>query len=194
MTGGHSSRSPTSVRSSRVLPWPRSPSSTTSCPAISARSSWGMTVSSKPCSPGQGSRPSRKAASRLSRSSVRRVFWTWPDARSCPTVPMVGWVLGRSEGAEGTSSTLLTPAQQLDCASAWLAYGRAMLGTVCPCGSGERDDVCCGRLHRGEAEAATAEELMRSRYSGYAVGDLDHVFRTWHPRTRPVTIEPDPTL
>lgn len=35
---------------------------------------------------------------------------------------------------------------------------------------------------------------MRSRYSAYAVGDLDHVFRTWHPRTRPDEIEPDPTL
>lgn len=26
---------------------------------------------------------------------------------------------------------------------------------------------------------------MRSRYTAYAVGHLDHVFRTWHPRTRP---------
>jgi SEC-C motif domain protein len=26
---------------------------------------------------------------------------------------------------------------------------------------------------------------MRSRYSAYVVGDADHVFRTWHPRTRP---------
>ena len=51
---------PTRVRSSRVLPWPRSPSSTTSWPAISARSSCGMTVSSKPCRPGHGSRPSRE--------------------------------------------------------------------------------------------------------------------------------------
>jgi SEC-C motif-containing protein len=64
----------------------------------------------------------------------------------------------------------------------------------CPCGSGERYDVCCGRLHRRAAEADTAEELMRSRYSAYAVGDLDHVWRTWHPRTRPETIEPDPSL
>jgi len=69
-----------------------------------------------------------------------------------------------------------------------------MLATVCPCGSGERYDACCGRLHRREAEAATAEELMRSRYAAYAVGELDHVFRTWHPRTRPDTIEPDPAL
>jgi SEC-C motif domain protein len=64
----------------------------------------------------------------------------------------------------------------------------------CPCGSGERYDECCGRLHRRAAEAQTAEELMRSRYAAYAVGELDHVFRTWHPRTRPEAIEPDPAL
>jgi len=75
-----------------------------------------------------------------------------------------------------------------------LAYGRAMLGTSCPCGSRERYDACCGRLHRREGEAVTAEELMRSRYAAYAVGDLDHVFRTWHPRTRPETMAPDPAL
>ena len=26
---------------------------------------------------------------------------------------------------------------------------------------------------------------MRSRYAAYVVGAPDHVFRTWHPRTRP---------
>ena len=36
----------------------------------------------------------------------------------------------------------------------------------------------------------TAEELMRSRYSAYAVGDLDYVWRTWHPRTRPDALTP----
>ncbi len=35
---------------------------------------------------------------------------------------------------------------------------------------------------------------MRSRYSAYAVGDLDHVFRTWHPRTRPADLAADPAL
>ena len=55
----------------------------------------------------------------------------------------------------------------------------------CPCGTGATYDDCCGRLHRGAAEAETAEELMRSRYAAYAVAHLDHVFRTWHPRTRP---------
>ena len=34
---------------------------------------------------------------------------------------------------------------------------------------------------------------MRSRYSAYAVGDTDYVWRTWHPRTRPEEIRPDPS-
>jgi SEC-C motif-containing protein len=57
----------------------------------------------------------------------------------------------------------------------------------CPCGSASYD-ACCGRLHRGEAQAATPEELMRSRYSAYAVEETDYVWRTWHPRTRPAQV------
>ena len=26
---------------------------------------------------------------------------------------------------------------------------------------------------------------MRSRYAAYALGHVDHLFRSWHPRTRP---------
>jgi len=66
-----------------------------------------------------------------------------------------------------------------------------VIASECPCGSGERYDACCGRLHRGAADAQTPEELMRSRYSAYALGELDYVWRTWHPRTRPDSIEPD---
>lgn len=32
---------------------------------------------------------------------------------------------------------------------------------------------------------------MRSRYSAYAVGDLNYVWRTWHPRTRPAELSPN---
>lgn len=59
------------------------------------------------------------------------------------------------------------------------------LRPTCPCGSGEAYDACCGRLHRGAALAATAEELMRSRYSAFVAGDSVYLWRTWHPRTRP---------
>jgi SEC-C motif-containing protein len=65
---------------------------------------------------------------------------------------------------------------------------------LCPCDSGEPYDTCCEPLHDLQVQAATAEQLMRSRYSAYATGRLDHVFRTWHPRTRPDQIEPTPGL
>jgi hypothetical protein len=53
------------LRSRRVLPCPRSPSRTMSCPAMIARSTWGITVSSKPCRPGHGSSPAARRARRL---------------------------------------------------------------------------------------------------------------------------------
>ena len=34
---------------------------------------------------------------------------------------------------------------------------------------------------------------MRSRYAAYAVTDADHLFRTWHPRTRS-DAAPDPRV
>jgi SEC-C motif-containing protein len=35
---------------------------------------------------------------------------------------------------------------------------------------------------------------MRSRYTAYALHRDDHVFRTWHPRTRPAEVTTDPSL
>lgn len=35
---------------------------------------------------------------------------------------------------------------------------------------------------------------MRSRYSAYAVGDVDYLLKSWHPSTRPVDLTLDPQL
>jgi SEC-C motif-containing protein len=59
----------------------------------------------------------------------------------------------------------------------------------CPCGSGAAYTACCGPLHAGTAKAATAEALMRSRYSAFALGDGAHLLRTWHPSTRPERLD-----
>ena len=65
---------------------------------------------------------------------------------------------------------------------------------TCPCGTGLGYDACCGPVHRNEVAAATPEALMRSRYSAYVVGAWDHLFRSWHPRTRPEDVTPDDRL
>ncbi|SCL31210.1 SEC-C motif-containing protein [Micromonospora rhizosphaerae] len=62
----------------------------------------------------------------------------------------------------------------------------------CPCGSGLPYAQCCGPLHRGESTAATAEALMRSRFSAFAVGDADYLLRSWHSSTRPARLRLDP--
>lgn len=54
----------------------------------------------------------------------------------------------------------------------------------CPCGSGRVLAQCCGPVLDG-APAPTAEALMRSRYTAFALGAEDHLFRSWWPRTRP---------
>jgi len=68
-----------------------------------------------------------------------------------------------------------------------------MDGLACPCGLGDDYDACCGRLHAGAA-APTAESLMRSRYSAFAVGDTGYLLRTWHPSARPQELALDPAL
>ncbi|TXR55276.1 YchJ family protein [Quadrisphaera setariae] len=61
--------------------------------------------------------------------------------------------------------------------------------TRCPCGTGEAYGACCARFHRGEADAPTAEALMRSRYSAFALRDTSYLARTWHASTRPTLDE-----
>jgi SEC-C motif-containing protein len=61
----------------------------------------------------------------------------------------------------------------------------------CPCGSGLLLGECCGRLHDGTVTAATAEQLMRSRYSAFVLGDAAYLLATWHPSTRPRSLELD---
>lgn len=63
----------------------------------------------------------------------------------------------------------------------------------CPCGGGSYAS-CCEPFHTGRAEAPTAEALMRSRYSAFALGLGDYLWRTWHPRTRPADVELDDTV
>jgi SEC-C motif domain protein len=62
----------------------------------------------------------------------------------------------------------------------------------CPCRSGDGFGACCGPRLSGATPAPTAETLMRSRYTAFAVGDTDYLLRSWHPRTRPGSLDLDP--
>lgn len=54
----------------------------------------------------------------------------------------------------------------------------------CPCGSGRYYTACCGRFIDDGASPATAEELMRARYTAYATGNVEYVLNTHDPKTR----------
>jgi len=56
--------------------------------------------------------------------------------------------------------------------------------TTCFCGSVRPFSDCCEPLIAGERQAATAEELMRSRYSAYATTAVDYLLATTHASTR----------
>ncbi len=59
----------------------------------------------------------------------------------------------------------------------------------CPCNPQHAYAQCCGPLHSGAASATDAAQLMRSRYSAYARRLPDYLLATWHPDTRPATLD-----
>lgn len=69
----------------------------------------------------------------------------------------------------------------------------ARVASGCDCGSTRTYAQCCGLLHAGAA-AATAEALMRSRYSAYVRGLVDYLQASWHASTRPAALELEPKL
>lgn len=70
---------------------------------------------------------------------------------------------------------------------------------ACPCGRIDAKQRvaayvdCCGRFieNRDAKPAPDAEHLMRSRYSAFVMSRADYLLATWHPRTRPASLEFD---
>ncbi|WP_241644954.1 YchJ family protein [Rosenbergiella metrosideri] len=59
---------------------------------------------------------------------------------------------------------------------------------LCPCESAIPLKQCCDPLIRGGSSATTAEQLMRSRYTAYALHAFQYVAKTWHPSSRPAEL------
>jgi SEC-C motif-containing protein len=49
---------------------------------------------------------------------------------------------------------------------------------LCPCGTKKSYHKCCGIFHNGSQNPLSAEELMRSRYSAYALKNLTYIKNT----------------
>ncbi len=54
----------------------------------------------------------------------------------------------------------------------------------CPCGSEREYATCCEPVLSGAALAATAEALMRARYSAYIEGKISFLGESLHPGSR----------
>lgn len=65
---------------------------------------------------------------------------------------------------------------------------------LCPCESKKPYSACCETYLQGLA-APTAEALMRSRYTAYVLELENYLLKTWHPDTRPASLNlaEDPT-
>ena len=61
----------------------------------------------------------------------------------------------------------------------------------CICSSGKLSEKCCLPFLSGTRHAKTPEQLMRSRYSAYALGGYgDYLLDTWFPATaKGLTVE-----
>lgn len=51
---------------------------------------------------------------------------------------------------------------------------------LCPCCSGKTYFNCCQLVHQDHSKATTAEALMRSRYSAFALRNADYLIMTTH--------------
>jgi SEC-C motif-containing protein len=62
---------------------------------------------------------------------------------------------------------------------------------TCPCGTPRSYADCCGRWHTGalHLQAPDAATLMRSRYTAFVLSLNDYLLATWHPTTRPASMD-----
>ena len=60
---------------------------------------------------------------------------------------------------------------------------------TCLCGSTLNYSACCGRFHSGEHTPPTAEALMRSRFTAYAMRNVGYLQSSWDKSKCPAIID-----
>jgi len=56
----------------------------------------------------------------------------------------------------------------------------------CSCGSDNLYGDCCAVAHKNVELVTTAEQLMRSRYTAYVLGDVEYLMKSHHSSTCPI--------
>ncbi|MEO9570287.1 MAG: YchJ family metal-binding protein [Polaribacter sp.] len=59
----------------------------------------------------------------------------------------------------------------------------------CPCNTLKLYNDCCKKAHQNIHSVATAEILMRSRYSAFVMANIEYLQKSHHSSTRPSNIE-----
>jgi len=70
-----------------------------------------------------------------------------------------------------------------------LPSASSLAGKPCPCGSEKLFDACCGPALSGARPPATAEELMRSRFTAHVLQDFAYLHRTHLPTAQKPYVE-----
>ncbi len=55
---------------------------------------------------------------------------------------------------------------------------------LCPCDSKKDFSQCCALLIEKGQSAESPEQLMRSRYTAFAIKNMNYIFETTHPQAR----------
>ena len=75
-------------------------------------------------------------------------------------------------------------------ASPSIESNKPQAGQACPCGSGRRFEACCEPVLGGRKTAATAEQLMRARFTAHVAHDFKFLHDTHRPTAgRPYVAE-----
>ena len=140
----------------RVLAWPRSPNRMMSCPARTAFSSWGRTVSSKPSTPVTSGSPAAIRADALRRISSATLTGAQPAWRRAPSVVMSGGGVRRAE------RSTRAPASRCGGRAPGWSWGRAYAcRSPTWCGDSHRPGHGGGRAARGHPEVVVSHRVAQ---------------------------------
>ncbi|MFT6788783.1 MAG: SEC-C motif-containing protein [Pseudoalteromonas rhizosphaerae] len=63
----------------------------------------------------------------------------------------------------------------------------SLTDSLCLCGSEQSYSDCCEKLHLGNIQATSPEQLMRSRFVAYALKNAKYIYQTYAQKNKQQT-------